>query len=115
MTVLNRSWKNGLRMWKWVSENLPDGFSEASGDMKQFVIEALKREWLRKNHFTKSLLSDCFFCAYDRKHGNECDSCPAGLVKAGFHCLDWGYSYVNNPINFYERLVKLNKIRLGAE
>lgn len=113
MTVLDRSWKNCLRMWKWISENLPDGFSEASIAMREYVVAVLKREWLRKNHFTKLLPSNCFFCAYDRKHGDECDSCPARLVKAGFHCTDVFYCYSINPIAFYERLVMLNKIQEG--
>ena len=42
MTVLDRSWENCLRMWKWVSENLPAGFSEFIISEKEDVVEKLK-------------------------------------------------------------------------
>lgn len=111
MKVLDRSWVNGLKMWKWISENLPAGFSESSNAMKSYVIESLKRQWLRKNKFTKPLMNNCFFCAYDIKHGNECESCPAALVIKGFHCTDRDYNYTQNPIDFYHRILKLNSKR----
>ncbi len=111
MKELDRSWKNCLRMWKWISENLPDWFSESSNDIKDFVIDALKQNWLKKNKFTKKVAQDCFFCAYDVKHGNECESCPAGLVKRGFHCTDLNYHFTYNPVEFYNEIVRLNSKR----
>ncbi len=111
MTVLDRSWKNCLRMWKWISENLPDGFSAASGAVKEFVIDTLKRTWLKKNRFTNKMSNDCFFCAYDEKYGDDCEHCPAKLVETHFHCGDWSYHYYFNPIEFYNRLIKYDKIR----
>ncbi len=114
MKVLDRTWINCLRMWKWISENLPKGFSETTEEIKNFVIESLKRRWLRKNKFTELLPSDCFFCAYDKKHGNECKSCPARLVKRHFHCTDLEYNYAYEPVEFYNLLVKLDKKRRGA-
>ncbi len=114
MKVLDRSWKNCLRMWKWISENLPKGFSESSGGMKIFVVGSLKRHWLRKNKFTELLQDDCFFCAYDNKHGKRCEFCPAGLVKKHFRCTDTAYNYAYVPVEFYNKLVKLDKIRRGV-
>ncbi len=108
MKVLDRSWTNCLRMWKWISENLPDGFSEATNDMKYFVIENLKSQWLQENGFFKWLPNDCFFCAYDEKHGNGCASCPAGLVKKGFRCYDAPYHYAMKPIDFYQYINELD-------
>ena len=114
MKVLDRSWINCLRMWKWISEKLPDGVSESSNKMKEAVVESLKRRWLRKNKFTKPLQNDCFFCAYDRKHGSECKSCPAELVQHHFHCTDFNYHFTLNPVEFYNRIVRLDKKRKEA-
>ncbi len=111
MKALDRVWLNCLRMWEWISENLPKGFSESSKQMKKFVIESLKRQWLRENKFTKPLQNDCFFCAYDGKHGNECGHCPARLVKEGFHCIDRDYHFAYDPVAFYHHMIKLDSRR----
>ena len=111
MKVLDRCWKNCLRMWKWLSENLPEGFSESSNPMKEFVINGLKRQWLWKNKFTSPLQNDCFFCEYDKKHGDACGRCPAGLVKGGFHCADYNYHFAHDPVAFYQRIARLNPKR----
>ena len=111
---VREAWIDCLRMWKWISENLPDGFSESVEDIKDFVIESLKRQWLRKNKFTKPFPNNCFFCAYDGKHGNECESCPARLVRRHFHCTDSGYNYAYEPVKFYNLLVELDKKRRRA-
>ena len=111
MKVLDRSWINCLRMWKWILENLPGGFSELNNNIKEFIVESLKRQWLRNNKNTKSLLNDCFFCAYDKKHGNVCDSCPARLVEKGFHCCDHSHHFTRQPIEFYHHLLELNSKR----
>ena len=111
MKVLDRVWLNCLRMWEWISTNLPKGFSESSNSMKMYVIESLKRRWLRENKFTKLMENDCFFCAYDKKHGNECASCPARLVRKGFHCTDRDYHFAHDPIAFYQRITEFNSKR----
>jgi len=98
-------------MWDWISANLPYGFSESSTCMKEFVVESLKRQWLRENKFTKLITSNCFFCEYDKKHGNSCESCPAGLVEENFHCTDLPHHFAHNPIDFYQYIVKLNSKR----
>ena len=111
MKVLDRDWVNCLRVWKWISENLPEGFSTASYTMKEFVIDHLKKQWLQKNGFNKHLQNDCFFCAYDKKHGSSCKHCPAVLVKPSFHCITSGYCWSENPIEFYQYILELDTIR----
>jgi len=113
MRVLDRSWVNCLRMWKWISENLPMGFSESADSIKRFIIKHLKLQWLRENRFTKSLLNDCFFCEVNNNSGDSevCEKCPAVLVKKGFCCMEDGFHYALDPINFYHRILKLSKRR----
>ncbi len=115
MKVLDRSWINCLRMWKWVSENLPDGFLESTEGMKDFVIDILKQNWLKKNKFTKEIAQDCFFCDYDNKYKGDCENCPAVLAhpERPFHCTDDKYNYAYEPINFYEELMNRNARRKG--
>ena len=114
MKVIDRVWINCERMWKWISENLPDGFFDASFVMKKFVIETLKRTWLKKNGFTKQIPENCFFCDYNDNHGNPngCDSCPARAVEKTFHCTDERHCWCIDPIEFYRRMLKLNKRRI---
>ncbi|KKM77852.1 hypothetical protein LCGC14_1365870 [marine sediment metagenome] len=114
MKVLDKSWIDCLRIWKWITENLPDGFSETTKSIKDFIIESLKRQWLRENNFTKLLPNDCFFCAFDQNYGDECNSCPARLVEKHFHCTASEYNYAYEPEEFYNLLVKLDKKRRGA-
>ena len=111
MKVLDRSWINCVRMWKWISENLPNGFSESTDSIKRFIINHLKLQWLRENKFTKPLYHDCFFCDYDGKHGGSCEFCPAALVKEEFDCMENGFHYALDPMNFYHRILKLSKMR----
>ena len=111
MKVLDRSWINCLRMWKWITENLPEGFSASSERTKEFVIGSLKRQWLRENKFTKPLSDACFFCEYDKKHGDECGHCPAGLVKRGFRCTNCSHHFAHNPVAFYHLITKLDSRR----
>ena len=113
MEKLDRAWVNCLRMWKWISRNLPDGFSEASNAMKQSVIQHLKIQWLRKNKFTQPLLNNCFFCEFNMNSAalTDCTKCPATLVEKGFCCMEDDFHYALDPINFYQRILKLSKRR----
>ena len=61
MTVLDQSWKNCRRMWKWISENLPEEFSKFGQAKKDEVIRKLKAKWLKDNQFTKEIPQNCFF------------------------------------------------------
>ncbi len=115
MKALDRSWTNCLRMWKWISENLPDGFSKASKEIKDFIIDHLKQDWLKNNKFVRKILHDCFFCDYDNKHGKKCDNCPAVLAhpECPFRCTDKRYNYAYEPILFYKELIDRNAKRKG--
>lgn len=115
MKALDRSWKNCLRQWKWVTDNLPEGFLEASEETKDFIIDHLKRDWLKDNKFKRNIVQDCFLCEYDKKYKGDCENCPAALAhpKKPFHCTDEGYNYAYEPINFYEELMDRNARRKG--
>ena len=111
MKVLDRSWINCLRMWKWLSENLPEGFLEKPPLVKSIIIDSLKEKWLEKNRFTAYINNDCFFCDYDSKHKNNCTTCPGRSVDPEFHCLDEAYSHKHRPSDFYRQILVLNAKR----
>lgn len=115
MKVLDRAWENCLRMWKWITENLPDGFSEATEDIKDFIIDHLKQDWLKDNKFKRKINQDCFLCEHDMKYEGSCENCPAVLAhpERSFHCTDDDYNYAYEPINFYKELMDRNARRKG--
>ncbi len=104
MTVLDRSWKNCLRMWKWISENWKEGDN----------IVAMKRRWLVKNKFdANSINAYCFFCDYRFDESFGCELCPGKLVNLRFYCQNKTYDYYSKPKKFYAKLLHLNAIRKG--
>lgn len=122
MTNLDRCWKNCLRMWKWVSENLPKRFTGLSTDDKEGVIDRLKQAWLGQNRFTKAIDHHCFFCEYDETvlRLNDsvwpCDNCPGKKVGGEqFHCCNTTYHYRNDPKAFYRKLLELDAKRTGKK
>ncbi len=105
MTNLDRTWKNCLRMWKWVSENWTRGDD----------VDTMKNEWLRAHKFTRDMYNNCFFCQYMDEHRNQtkhgsCDGCPGTLVSSRFHCMNTTYCFTK-PKAFYRKLVSLDKKR----
>ena len=115
MTVLDRSWKNCLKMWKWITKNLPLAFLELSREEQEEIINKLKRQWVKENKFTNYIAQYCFFCEYDRNHKYDCSTCPARLVEPHFHCDDDLQSYRFDPLNFYIRMLELNIKRKEQE
>ncbi len=113
MKVLDRAWINCLKMWKWITNNLPEGFSEADDSCKDYIIDHLKQDWLKDNKFKKSIIQDCFLCEYDNKHKGDCDSCPALLAHPEhfFDCTDLNYNYAYEPILFYKEIMDRNERR----
>lgn len=113
MTVLDRCWKNCKRMWLWISTNLPKRFDSMNSYQKQKVVCDLKTVWLKKNGFTRPLDHDCFFCEYDAQHndtaGRVCAYCPARLADSTFFCADGPYAYDKHPVEFYQKIVALDK------
>ncbi len=119
MTKLDRTWKNCLRMWKWISENLPERFDERFDNKKSAVVELLKSQWLRQNGFTKHLEEDCFFCEYDMRNGDvdadACDNCPMKIINRQSGCCAKKYHYRKQPKAFYEKLLELDAKRKGQK
>lgn len=107
--TLEQTWKYCLQMWKWIAE-------QRKGNPTQNIV-FLKWEWLKK-HAYYSVMNDCFFCEYNSRHKTKdtkprkgCPRCPAFLVDSRFNCMDTPYDYAKHPIEFYQKLVKLNKKR----
>lgn len=104
--TLNQTWKNCLRMWKWIVKQVKKGRTN---------VENLKEEWLEEHEFTNPLWSDCFFCDYDAQHssGNDecCSKCPGRLVSKSFNCMESGYDYQDRPEKFYQKLLQLDAKR----
>ncbi|KKN77624.1 hypothetical protein LCGC14_0358990 [marine sediment metagenome] len=102
---LNDTWKNCLKMWKWIAEQ-----SSTRGAI------GLKHEWMKANN-CDSLINDCHFCQYHNEQGGEnseqgfCLSCPGVLVDPTFDCMSGIYGY-GTPIKFNEKIIALNKQRL---
>jgi hypothetical protein len=104
--TLNQTWKNCLRMWKWIDKTWQLGMD----------IEALKEEWLNKYKPQLEIDSNCFFCDYEAQHNtNEillcCKFCPGKLVSSRFSCMNKTYHYQNHPKKFYKKLLQLDAKR----
>lgn len=114
MNELDTCWLRCLRMWKWISENLPEGFDQFQPIDKPNVIRTLKAKWLKSNGFTKPLDHDCFFCEYDEQHKDraaDCSHCPARLVVRDYYCVVGENNYELNPTGFYKELLQINTER----
>ena len=104
--TLNKTWKECLRMWKWIVKQVDKG--DETG------VEALKKEWLRTHGYDEYVSGSCFFCDYDRLNGDDnhyCASCPGRLVLESFSCTDTFYNYYNKPKKFYKKLLELDAKR----
>ena len=115
MKKLDKTWINCLKMWEWITTHLPNGFSKASEEVKDFIIARLKQDWLKNNKFRRNIRQDCFLCEYDMEYEGNCENCPAVLAhpKRRFHCTDTKYNYAYEPIKFYEELMDRNARRKG--
>lgn len=103
---LNQTWKNCLRMWKWIDKVYdPDSWMKCD-------VEDLKKEWLRKHIPDADITANCFFCEYNESHpkfDETCSHCPGKLVSRSFHCVDRpSYRYDRNPMKFYPKLLQLD-------
>lgn len=110
MTNLDRTWKNCLRMWKWISEVYDDTVG----------VGSLKIQWLDEHGFTRDIDSDCFFCEYQAIHGGGirhyrgkdfCEHCPGGYISKSFNCFCPNYHYGTKPKAFYAKLLELDTKR----
>lgn len=106
--TLNKTWKECLRMWKWIAEVWKP----------EMEVVSLKKQWLREHGYgTINLRNDCFFCEYMINNRDimsiRCEpDCPGGLVNSRFSCVRLSYDYAEKPKAFYRKLVALNKKRL---
>lgn len=105
MTKLDRTWKNCLRMWKWISKRY-DG---------SVGVETLKRMWMREHRFTKPRIAGCFFCDYtgrDKDNFFLCEKrCPGKTISSRFDCQNKSYDYQSEPKRFYAKLLELDAKR----
>jgi hypothetical protein len=100
---LAETWRNCLRMWKWISQREANGLED---------IDRLKSQWMKDHHF-KGIVNDCFFCNYaaPRNPDDYCSSCPGWFVNKRFQCTRNLYCWFDKPKKFYEKLLQLNAIR----
>jgi len=111
--TLNKTWKNCLKMWKWIASEIEKDQFKKPGD--------LKVSWMRQ-HDVSGLKFACFFCQYAHEHDGlldidkssyrTCSSCPGRFVSSKFNCeLYKSYHWLSSPIKFYNKLVELDKKR----
>ncbi len=105
---LDETWRLCLMMWKWIAKQ------KKAGNTSNVYL--LKRTWLKKHGYKGNTVDgDCFFCEYTRQYSSNCYYCPPGKIEAGFRCDDKNCSYYDNPIFFYKKLLRLNKIRMAKK
>ena len=108
---LTETWILCLRMWKWIAEEIK---KNPEGDPAR-----LKCQWMKEHDFYvtvdgnifSDVRCDCFFCEYIDVRELNCYNCPGYKVDKKFHCDNDDYSYYDHPIEFYKKLLALNKIR----
>ena len=106
---LDMTWELCLKMWKWIAEK------RAAGKCRNIPTNLCKEIWLYRHNFRNGdTVCDCFFCTY-ADYGVHCDDyceyCPEKKKNKEFDCMDEKYDCEDEPIKFYEELVRLNKIR----
>ncbi len=106
--TLNQTWKNCLRMWKWIAKVCD------SEEGRRVSIRRLKIRWMDTHMPDVHIEADCFFCKYNGDHRKEsaCDACPGKLVSRRFHCWhNVSYRYDEDPKKFYKKLLHLDAKR----
>jgi len=108
--TLNETWKKCMSMWRWIAK------MKRTGDGRG--VWKLKEAWMEKRGISGIEL-DCFFCGYQKTHKTKhrastsnCFVCPGSKVDPEFDCYDEKYSWEDEPIAFYNKLVSLNRKRL---
>ena len=112
---LDETWRLCLKMWKWITKE-----ERKAGD--NLSVWALKRRWMDKHGF-EDVYQNCFFCEYNIKHkiGKsfkyplDCHLCPVRRIDSTFYCEDGKIDWDEDPIEFYEKLLRLNKIRMAKK
>ena len=103
--TLNQTWVLCLRMWRWIANVWK------TERYIRYCVWELKDIWLKENGF-KDVYSDCFFCQYREGANGDCNVvCPGALVDPNFDCYNIDYEWHRYPVEFYQELLRLNKIR----
>ena len=97
--TLNECWAACIEMCEWTA-------SERSY-YPGLDVDRLKCEWLYDNGYTQLKLN-CFFCDWCK---GACHRCPARKIDEEFNCMDYDYSYDENPQAFLAKIKALDKIR----
>lgn len=112
--TIDQTWKNCLRMWKWINTEWKPGMKS----------KELKEQWFEKFWRDKKQIElHCFFCEYHIKHDSlgsireadrplsqGCQHCPGVLVNKCFHCERKSYNWWG-PKTFYKKLLQLDAKR----
>jgi hypothetical protein len=107
---LEETWELCLEMWKWISDEATL-FEEIT---IEYDVHHLKRAWLKSHGFKGVVYKGCFFCHFGKQRDRfPCRKCPGRLVDGAFTCMHDEYHYEDKPKEFYNKLLKLNKIRKG--
>lgn len=108
--TLGQAYKDCLRMWKWIAEQVEGGCIDD--------VCTLKYRWLeekQKKYAIGSLSSNCFFCHYDMLKADigdaACKYCPGRIVDKRFNCINTSYDHLAEPVKFYKKLLKLDEKR----
>ena len=110
--TLAQTWKNCLRMWKWVVKE----YDKKDKDWKVWGSgQDLKIDWIDEHPEYDYLADYCFFCEWSVKHRVDgeyfCSNCPGRMVNKKFDCLDDSYHYSRKPKKFYKKLLQLDEKR----
>jgi len=101
--TLNKAWELCLKQWRKMIKQ------KKAGSRRR--ITTLKRIWCKENGFA-NIAAHCFFCEYDEQYDADCSKCPPTRVDKHFHCQNPEYHWRYNPLKFYAKIRKLNRIRL---
>jgi hypothetical protein len=120
---LDKVWSESLAMWKSISTTIEEYARRYTWNeitinndfLRQRVVDALKIQWLIDHGYDpRHIRYFCFFCDYNFQKGGDppdCSSCPGLSVDSTFDCREPAYHYYLYPVEFYRRLVLLNKTR----
>lgn len=105
--TLSETWRLCLKMWRWIAKERK---LHPHSD-----VYRLKEKWMER-HNLSGIYANCLFCEYISQRGMGCVQCPGARIgDKTFDCYHEDYSFSQKPIEFYEKLVELNKIRLAKK
>ena len=110
--MLEKAWKECLAMWKWIDENIknvdPEDVDPEDVDLS--LVESMKKTYAKEHN-----VPHCSFCEFTEAAAEGCQECPGALVDPAFHCFNDEYLWEKKPREFYQELLRLNRIRKRRE